>query len=185
MTEINSQIIAGAAVVQDAEKSEINIEELYDRYADSLFRYAAALTGSADDAEDAVQEVFIRIAHNLKHIGKVKNVKSYLYSATRNAAYSQFRSKKHRQDIHQAMCLDFKIKTDFETDKKLSESAAICEAFAKLPIDQREVILLKVFDEMTFKEISETTGISMNTVASRYRYAIEKLKLALEVNENE
>jgi len=54
-----------------------------------------------------------------------------------------------------------------------------------LPVDQREVLILKIYDEMTFKEIANTVGASINTVASRYRYGIEKLREALEVSEND
>ncbi len=53
-------------------------------------------------------------------------------------------------------------------------------AFAELPTEQREVLVLKAFDGMTFKEIAQLVGASINTVASRYRYGIEELRRALE-----
>ena len=179
MEDVNSQTITGAVIVQD-----LSIEDIYDKYAHSLFRYALALTGSVDDAEDAVQEVFIRIARDIKHLYKVSNIKSYLFSAIRNAAYSLLRGKKRRHELHQLISIDISIKLEEETGCKAATSTALYEAFADLPIDQREVMLLKVFNEMTFKEISETTSVSINTVASRYRYAIERLRQALEGNDN-
>jgi len=185
MAEANSQIIIGAAMVRDEERpSELGVEGLYDQYAHAMFRYALALTGSVDDAEDAVQEVFVRIARDMKRLRKVSSIKSYLFSATRNAAYSQLRGKKRRDHLHEAICVDIRVKLEEETGGKVATSAALCEAFGGLPLDQREVLLLKVFDEMTFKEIAETTGASINTVASRYRYGIERLRQALEVNDN-
>ncbi|MCA1596341.1 MAG: hypothetical protein LC772_07955, partial [Chloroflexi bacterium] len=57
------------------------------------------------------------------------------------------------------------------------------DRFARLPVEQREVLALKVFQGLTFKEIARATGISINTAASRYRYGIEKLREALEARE--
>ena len=61
---------------------------------------------------------------------------------------------------------------------------ALCAAMLGLPLQQREVLVLKVFDEMTFKEIADVLGVSINTAASRYRYAIAKLREALEAQDD-
>ncbi len=66
----------------------------------------------------------------------------------------------------------------------MAGSTALRQAFARLPTEQREVLVLKVFEEMTFKEIAETVGASINTVTSRYRYGIAKLRQTLKENGN-
>lgn len=63
------------------------------------------------------------------------------------------------------------------TDDDLRQN--IEQAFRELPIEQREVVHLKIYDQMTFNQIAEATGLSINTVASRYRYALEKLQRLL------
>jgi RNA polymerase sigma-70 factor (ECF subfamily) len=60
---------------------------------------------------------------------------------------------------------------------------ALETALASLPVEQREVVVLKVYEGLSFKEIAELTDISINTIASRYRYAIEKLRGVLSATE--
>ena len=167
-------MIFGATALRDrTETDEATLEGLYDRYAQALYRYALALVGSADDAEDAVQEVFVRIAR--KRLMKVDNIKAYLYTATRNSAYSALRSRRRRNEIADEALSDLAAGTELPI-----ETIALQESFSQLPIEQREVLTLKIYGELTFEEIARTVGICINTAASRYRYAIDRLKRALE-----
>lgn len=180
-SDIGVTIMTGVKSLQNrAESVEEFLEELYDEYAHSLFRYTLALTGSQDDAEDAVQEVLIRLARqrNLRHI---KNLRAYLFTAARNAAYSILRSRQRRGEVEEPFGEDLVL----EESGCKHESLALRQALSQLPVDQREVLVLKVFDGMTFAEIAVTTGVKVNTVASRYRYAIERLRGALEVDDGE
>ena len=164
----------GAATLRDrAETDEAILEELYDRYAHALYRYALALVSSAEDAEDAVQEVFVRIAR--KRFTKIDNIKAYLYTAARNSAYSILRSRRRRNETGDEALFDLSDDTSLPI-----EAFALRECFARLPIEQREILVLKIYDELTFEEIAQTIGISINTAASRYRYGIDRLKRALE-----
>lgn len=165
-----------------SEMGELSLEGLYDDYGNSLYRFALALLGSADDAEDAVGEVFARVARDLKRLRRVDHVRAYLFTATRNAAYSVLRGRRRREDLHLAMCAEFTV--SLEAGPAPADSVELCKAFAELPVEQREIIVLKVYDQMTFREIGEVTRTSTNTAASRYRYAIEKLRQALEVNKD-
>lgn len=167
-----------------ADADERLLEELYDAYNVPLFRYALMLTCSRDDAEDAVQVVFIRIAREWKRLVRVENVKAYLFSAVRNAAFNILRGKRRRDAIHESICAAFQVDQQPAGGGDQIESRILCEALDELPVDQREVLMLKILDEMTFKEIADTVGVSINTAASRYRYGIEKLRKALEVDDN-
>ena len=176
----------GRSETRDKTESEqATVEELYDRFARSLFRYAFALLGSADDAEDAVQEVFVRVARESRRLARVRNPKPYLFTATRNAAYSVLRSKRRRQDLQEVIGADLAAGSAAGEAEDCVECAALREAFAGLPLEQREVLVLKVFEEMTFREIAGAVGASINTVASRYRYGIGRLRQALEGGRNE
>ena len=168
-------MIFGAATLRDRAETDFLaiLEQLYDQYAHALYRYALALVSSADDAEDAVQEVFVRIARETKRLKKVENLKAYLYTATKNAAYSILRSRKRRNETNEEI-------PDLADEKLPIESIALQESFSLLPIEQREILVLKIYDELTFDEIARTIGVSINTAASRYRYGIDRLKRALE-----
>lgn len=94
--------VVSAAMEGGEETRELCIERLYDTYARSLYRYAYAITRSAEDAEDALQDVFGRLAQDRKRLVCTEAVKSYLYTAVRNASYSILRSRRRRGDLAQA-----------------------------------------------------------------------------------
>jgi RNA polymerase sigma-70 factor, ECF subfamily len=146
------------------------LEQAYDQHASALFRYARALLGSVDDAEDAVQEVFVRLARDVSRLPGIRDLRHYLLRATRNAVYEIVRSKGRRGRLVEGAALNM------QTTSADPEVEQLLEAFAELPTEQREVVALKVFQGLTFREIAKVIGKPENTAASRYRYAIERLR---------
>ena len=167
------------AVPEHHEAIEIWLRSIHDQYAAALYRYALALTCSVEDAQDAVQEVFARISRQPKRFTEVRNIRAYLYSATRNAAFTILRGRKRCEHLHEAICSDIAAVCAPDTRQMSATIMVIREAIAQLSIEQREVLVLKILDQMTFKEIALTVKAPMNTVAGRYRYGIEKLRKAL------
>lgn len=161
------------------EAIEVWLRSIYDRYSSSLFRYALALTGSVDDAQDAVQEVFARVTSEWRHMMEVRNMKAYLFRATRNSAYSVLRKRRRGKALHDAICADLAAICVPHARQVSATIISIREAFNLLSTEQREVLVLKILNQLTFKEIAEATGIPMNTVSARYRYGIIKLRHAL------
>lgn len=159
---------------------DIWLRSIHKEHGPALYRYALALTSSVEDAQDAVQEVFARISRESKRFAEVKNVRAYLYCATRNAAYSILRGRRRSETLHEAICLDLATACAPNTRQISATIIVVREAIATLSIEQREVLVLKILDQMTFKEIAHTVHAPMNTVAGRYRYGIEKLRKALE-----
>ena len=173
MEEPEARITVGFGVTtlrDRAETGEAALEQLYDEYAHALFRYALSLLGSAEDAEDAVQDVFIRIARERRRLDGVRNPKAYLFAAARNAAYSILRSKRRRNEIADETHSSFHAQPAAEGPS--AKALALRERFALLPVEQREVLALKIFEQMTFREIAKAVGASISTVASRYRAGI-------------
>ncbi len=168
----------------NAHVAESQLDQLYDRYAGPLYRFALALLGSPEDAEDAVQEVFVRMARQSSRVERVANLKCYLLTATRNAAYGLLRKKQTRDRLFEMIRADVASTPLSEPGRTAPRRDALRRAFAELPVEQMEVLVLKVFDEMTFAEVAKMVGTSLNTVASRYRYGIEKLRKALEDSDN-
>lgn len=135
---------------------------------------------NAADAEDLVQEALLKF---WKYGGsQVENLKSYLVSCIRNAAADFARGRQNRQ-VHETRAAD-----ERRDDAVLFECPVECEerrqrlesALAQLPVVQREVVVMKVWAEMTFAQIGEATEVSANTAASRYRYALSALRELLE-----
>jgi len=154
------------------------LDLIYDAYGDLIFGYINCLVCSRQDAEDCFQNLFIRIV-NKRHLLKGKeNLKAYLMTMARNEVMEFFRKKK--RSIDTVDCDEtFIVATDDADTLPVEE---LSRALASLPLKQRDIIFLKVYQQMTFKEISKHIGISENTVASRYRYGLKKMKqLMLQV----
>lgn len=179
----STTLMAGIGSTGENEESRARtLEDIYDAYARSLYRYAYAITRSAEDAEDVLQEVFGRIASEKRCPACAEATRSYLFTAVRNASYSVLRSRHRRRELASAWAGDADM-TCGDASDSIIQSQLMRHAFGALPTEQREVLVLKVYDQMSFKEIAEAVGASISTVASRYRYAIAKLREALEGDE--
>ena len=155
-------------------------QEAYDLYGAVLFRTAMRLLGGRADAEDAVQEVFAALVRSRDRLIRVTNVKAYLFVSLRHVAGRMYR----RQQNQAATGLDeTKCPADAGIHAPVDDGETaerLWRVVAGLPAQQREVLALKIQGELTFKEIGAICGISPNTAASRYRYALEKLKQMME-----
>lgn len=160
-----------------AEGREEAFAALYDRFAPSLFRVAVNLTGSPHDAEDAVQEVFVGVVRARRQMRNVENLRAYVFAALRRAALRLAAVRRERSlSPEELLCLSAP-----QTKGPDGEQALRLErALQRLPTEQREVVALKIDGGLTFAEIAAVLGISPNTAASRYRYALEKLRAAVE-----
>ena len=173
MTIINSD----ANLVDRLSKGEEDaFEDLYKMYVGPLYRTANALLANRDEAEDAVQETFVALVRYHKNLSEVSNLKAYVYSILRNQVNRIGRLKSK----------DLETVNNFTAEQSLNLSAnhqkgTLKHALDLLPLDQAEVIALKIGAGMTFKEIGQVLNISINTAASRYRYALERLKQDYEV----
>jgi len=150
---------------------------LFDEYGSLLFRVGYALLGSGADAEDAVQSVFLSLIRSRKSLSGIADMRAYLLSALRHAAARiASRRTKEKRLMQQA------ARSEMESTPvpKHDDAFELEKAVQSLPPEQREIIALKIDGGLTFAEIAESLSISPNTAASRYRYALEKLRAALQ-----
>lgn len=147
----------------------------YSRNAASLFRYALMLLANHAEAEDAVQQVFTALA--TRGVGGIDSMDGYLRTSIRNECYSMLGRRRTQPDTNGLPLLEAVAANDARSDDRL----ALEQGIRALPPDQREVIHLKVFEGRSFQEIADMTGESINTIASRYRYAMQKLRAAFGV----
>lgn len=146
---------------------------LYDEHGSRLYRYALLLLASREAAEDAVQDVFVRVAKLLTRRHPPDVTFSYLAAAVRNECFSLLRRRKRRPEAQPP------ILEAAASDASEEERLIVDAALRVLPMEQREVVYLKAFEGLTFAEIGERCGISLNTAASRYRYAVEAMRRLL------
>jgi RNA polymerase sigma-70 factor, ECF subfamily len=170
------------ALSKIADTDAAAIAEIYDQHAVGMFRYARAIIGSDDDAEDAVCEVFFQLTKDAKRLERLRDVKRYLLRATRNAVYRIFRDAGRREELAKNSEWHRESQASTDSDPNLD---CIMGEFGELPAEQRDVLALKLLHGLTFREIGEMAGLSQNTVASRYRYGIDRLRAAVKESDYE
>lgn len=148
-------------------------EALYDAKAAELILYGRALGLGHGEAEDVLQETFVAL---MKMAGPPAKREHYCVRCYRNRALNYRRSLWRRLTREWESCRWFE-KAPAESP---GEQRAI-RALANLPVEQREVIVLKVWHGCTFEEIGGLLEISPHTAAGRYRYGLQKIKARLSV----
>jgi RNA polymerase sigma-70 factor, ECF subfamily len=149
---------------------------LYGRFGTPLLRVARTLLRSAAEAEDAVQDVFVDLARYRRRFALVTDLDAYVFAVLRHSVQRRLRRQlardQHMEKLAQIQSAQEKpVGADGELDLEAAINA--------LPPQQREVVALKTDGGLTFRQIAEVLRISPNTAASRYRYALEKLREAL------
>jgi RNA polymerase sigma-70 factor (ECF subfamily) len=145
------------------------------RHGAKLLLFARQQSRRPDEAEDLLQEAFVRIWRLYGHTGEVSP--GLVYRAIRRLAIDWARSIDRRQARENKVALDSPLSFSFERTLEQDErKQALLRAVDRLPDQQKEVLILKIWGELTFDEIARTLDESLNTVASRYRYGLQKLR---------
>ena len=146
-------------------------KKLYEAKSGELILYGRALGLGHSEAEDVLQETFVAL---LKLEVEPENGLHYCIRGFRNRALN------HRRGLLRRLARELESKSWFDRhpDESPQERAAM-RCLQKLPPDQREVIVLKIWHEHTFEEIGALLDVSPNTVAGRYRYGMEKMRVCL------
>jgi len=148
----------------------------FSQLAPGLVLFARQWARSAADAEDIVQEAFVKF---WRRNHKIEN-RALLYAAVRSIALDFIRrdSRRARREATAVGESNEFIEPEFEFEDDTQR--ALAEAIDFLPCEQREVLVMKIWNELTFAEIAGALGISQNTAASRYRYALAALRNMLQ-----
>lgn len=174
-TTIREDVAAIASRLRDGGPSALS--RLYDRTAPRLLRYAEALTKNQADAEDALQSGLVRIARKPKLLARADQPWAYLVRVIRNEALKIIDRRRSGTSLSQLI----ESGSPEECAVELAEDRELVRrAVSRLPREQAEVVVLKIWEGFTFAEIATTIGESPNTAASRYRYALEKLTRSLQ-----
>jgi RNA polymerase sigma-70 factor (ECF subfamily) len=153
---------------------------LFDLVADRLLRYARLFTRHEQDAEDVLQSALMRTAVHPEGLAGAAYPWAYLIRTVRNEA---LRVVDRRPTTQPAWTVESEGQWADDEDGTWPAAAieqeelrsAVRDALAALPSEQSEVLVLKLWEELTFAEIATVCEASPNTVASRYRYALDKL----------
>ena len=157
-----------------ASDSPLALEMIWEQYGHRLFMFLVAYLRSHHDAEEVMQDVFVKIARDKAKLLGATHLGAYLFRMARNEAVSLIRRRARRETPVAPQDGWVLPAETCNADPKRADRAAAM--LVRLPEDQRTVIILKIYRDMTFQEIADDLAISLNTAASRYRYGMEKLR---------
>ena len=154
-----------------------DIARLYDEHAQALFAFLLNLIRDAADTRDLLQEIFVKIARDEKLLIGVREERAFLIRLAHNAAIDLMRRRGTRERTKENFAAE--IISPFaptnDPDEKIFREE-LAAALADLPEEQRAVAHLKLWSGLTFEEIAAALEIPPNTAASRYRYALDKMR---------
>jgi RNA polymerase sigma-70 factor (ECF subfamily) len=156
------------------------LRRLYEKYKDDLLGLAVTLLRDRSLAEDVVHDVFVSFARTAGRFTLSGTLKGYLSTCVANGARDKNRLKSRLDvglDAAADMGADSGDPVEYAVDSE--EAGRLQQVLDCLPYEQREIVVLHLHQEMRFREIAEALGISINTVQSRYRYGLEKLRSIL------
>ncbi len=170
-------------------------ENTFLKEKDKLLGFIRSRVSTVEEAEDILQDVFFQFVSGFETIESLDRVTSWLYSVARNKIIDRYRrdaSRPQRTDFELISGKDDNVPLtlqdilpdlDNTPESTLLREAIwdeITDALAELPPDQREIFIQNEMEEKSFREISEQTGVSINTLLSRKRYAILALRKRLQ-----
>ena len=147
---------------------------IYDRYCTRLYRTAVGLCGWRDDAEDLVHDTFLGLWNARTKIESIDDLTAYLFASLRYAAARQGKRQQRRRMVVDEV--QRRADQSMSTMDRQSDVCEMQELLQMLPVEQREIVVMKIYGGLTFSEVATALNISANTAASRYRYGLEKLR---------
>jgi RNA polymerase sigma-70 factor (ECF subfamily) len=153
------------------------IEILYRQHGAALLLFASTISGDRSRAQDALHHVFLKLIQT-GSLSRAADKKAYLFACVRNAVLNDSHLQRRNITIEPDSIWFNPPDRDYAAEQNLRRALNV------LPQDQREVIVLHVWSELTFSQIGDLLNVSPNTVASRYRYALDKLRESMFPKEN-
>lgn len=154
--------------VHNGDKEALNA--IVRKYYDEIYRFCLYLTGQETDSYDIAQEVFLKFIRYVDSY-QYKNLKGYLLMIARNTCYDYFRQKK------ETVCIDEIEESGTEDSQiaRIEDEMLLRQALIGLSPPQREVVILRIYEELKYTEIAKILGCNLSTVKSRYFQGIKKL----------
>ena len=159
--------------------SQERFDRLYRQYADEVLRLAYFYLGDRQQAEDVMQDVFVRLYTKGQDVAREKE-KAWLMTVTVNRCRDHWRSAWMKRVLRNDEVLKLIPSGDDEKMDQRLERDAVLQAVHKLPPDFREVVLLHYYQELTIEQIAEALHISKGTAASRLSRGRDTVKQALK-----
>ena len=167
------------------------MEALYLRYRQSVYSWLLRMTGNAAEAEDIYQDVWLKVIRSASNY-RSGNFKAWLWQIVRNKTTDRMRKKSPSLVLDTPVCADGEgeqtvvdqLSDDAAANalmhiEESERKSAVCDAIDALPMAQREIVLLRINGDLSFKEIADMLAAPIGTVLARMHNAVKNLKAAL------
>ena len=156
------------------------LQRIYEKYKNDLLGLAITLANDRATAEDAVHDIFVSLVEYADKLQLRDNLKGYLSSCVANRLRNIYKSKpKQTLPLDEANVAGPALPGPDCLAMEAEKIERIRRALAQLPYAQREVLILHLHSGLRFKAIAASQGVSINTIQSRYRYGLDKLRILL------
>ena len=155
----------------------MDFERIYKEHKQGLYALALSVTKRPDQAEDALHDAFTRIFRTQRE--PTGDYVAYVYACVRNAAIDKLRKRTHAQ-MPEAMIFQSDAMRPPELLETEERDTLLQNAINELPEHEKQVIIMKIYGQLTFEQIAQANEQPLATVASRYRRTLTKLKSILE-----
>jgi RNA polymerase sigma factor (sigma-70 family) len=181
-----------SAVDEMTTEQDQRISEAIETEQNRLRNFIRRRVPDREDAEDILQEVFYELTETYRLMKPIEQVSAWLFRVARNRIIDLFRKKKSkslndpvaaREEDDELSLEDLLVSEDAGPEEAFARGVlleALDDALEELPPEQRDVFIAHEFEGRSFKELAEETGIGMNTLLARKRYAVLHLRRRLQ-----
>lgn len=158
------------------------LNELFSLWYERVYNIAWKYFGDEDAAMDVCQQAFVAMHKKIASLEDAAKFKFWLYRTVINHCHMESRKRKSRAKLKDNITqfrLTAKQERPDEIYHRNERSKMVLDALQKIPVEQRTVIIMKEYEELTFREIAETLGISESTAKSRLYYGLKNLRKVL------
>ena len=154
---------------------------LVSRWEKRVYNYLLRITANREDALDLTQDVFLKAYQNLRKLDDPGRFAAWLYRIAHNEAFSMFRKRRPETDVdeHEPEATETKVTVGGSSVFPMELSLAVAGALGRLSPEQREAVVLKVYQGFKFEEMAEILSCPVSTIKSRLYTALELLKAEL------
>lgn len=174
--------VEDADLIRQAARGSVEAYNLLvSRWEKRVYNYLLRITANREDALDLTQDVFLKAYQNLRKLDNHERFAPWLYRIAHNEAYSMFRKRRPETDVDELepAGTEMGITVGGSSVFPMELTLAVSGAMARLSPEQREAVILKIYQGFKFEEMSEILSCPVSTVKSRLYTALELLKLEL------
>jgi RNA polymerase sigma-70 factor (ECF subfamily) len=174
--------VEDADLIRQATRGNVeSFNLLVSRWEKRVYNYLLRITANREDALDLTQDAFLKAYQNLRKLDDPGRFAPWLYRIAHNEAYSMFRKRKPETDVDSLApeATGTKITVGGSSVFPIELSLAVASALDRLSTDQREAVVLKIYQGFKFEEMAEILSCPVSTIKSRLYTALELLKIEL------